>query len=97
MPGKFIVSGTDNNIGLSENILIRLFPNPATNDIYVESDRVIRQVSIYNTSGIMEKMVGPDNRYTYHLDVSNLAGGLYFMKVTFEDNTLKTMRFIVNQ
>jgi hypothetical protein len=97
MPGKFIVSGIDNNMGLSENILIRLFPNPATNDIFIESDRIIRQVSIYNTSGIMEKMQGSDNRYTYHLDVSDLAGGLYFMKVTFNNNTVKTMRFVVNQ
>lgn len=97
MPGKFIASGIDNNMRLSENILIRLFPNPATNDIYVESDRVIRQVSIYNTSGVMEKMAGPDNRHTYHLDVSNLPVGLYIMKVTFEDNSLKTMRFVVNQ
>lgn len=97
MPGKFLVSGISHDIDQSENILIRLFPNPATNDIFIESDRIIRQVSIYNTSGIMEKMQGPDNRYTYHLDVSDLAGGLYFMKVTFNDNTVKTMRFVVNQ
>ncbi|HJX70544.1 MAG TPA: T9SS type A sorting domain-containing protein, partial [Bacteroidales bacterium] len=97
MPGKNHISDVSNDMIASEDVLIRLFPNPATDYIYVESDRVIRQVSIFNSFGLIEKTQMPGERYTYLLDISDLQGGLYFIKVTFEDNAVKTMRFIINQ
>jgi hypothetical protein len=97
MPGKYLVSDISPGVIPAGNILIRLFPNPATDDIYVESDRIIKQVSIFNTAGLIQKTVKFSNRFTYHLDISDLTEGLYLVKVTLEDNTVKTMRFIVNQ
>ncbi len=97
MPGKFLVQDTITDMIQAENILVRLFPNPAANDVYIESDRMITQVSIYNTAGLSMKIQHQGSRYTYHLDISDLQGGLYLLKVTFEDNTVKTMRLSVNQ
>lgn len=97
MPGSLITSDSGIRKTASEEILLRLFPNPATDYIYIESDRAISSVCIFNTSGLVEKSKLNKDGFACYMDISPLQEGLYFIRVTFEDNTTKTMRFIVNQ
>ncbi len=97
MPGSLITSDRGIRSNASEKILLRLFPNPATDYIYIESDRPISRVSIFNTSGLVEKSHNNKDGFACYINISSLQEGLYFIRVTFEDKTMQTMKFIINQ
>lgn len=65
----------------------RLYPNPATEWIQVESGKPITEVKITNTSGmmLMEEKTSGENRV--NLNVGHLASGLYIVIVTSGEQT----------
>ena len=93
MPGKFILSNPELSSKAPE-FKIRLFPNPSTDLIFVESDRIIKKVCICNTAGMTEKEQSTGNSYVYEIDVRDLHPGLYIVIITFEDNMIRTEKFI---
>lgn len=95
MPGRYVTSDTGDEMSVSGESLIRIFPNPATDYVYVESDKIIMQVSILNTDGLIEKIHLSCNKYACLLDISDLQQGLYLMKITFKDYAAKSMRLAV--
>jgi hypothetical protein len=97
MPGKYIVSNIGNELFKPDNILVRLFPNPATDYVYIESDRLIEQVIVFNTAGFLEKTQRLSNSCTYRMDIRDLLPGLYFVMVTFNDNSFRTVRFVAGR
>jgi hypothetical protein len=97
MPGSLITSDSGIRKNATDEILLRLFPNPATDYVYIESDRIISIVSIFNTYGLVEKSQMNKDGFACYMDISHLQEGLYFISVTFEDNTIKTARFVINQ
>ncbi len=59
---------------------IAVFPNPANNVFYIESDKLIKQIQILNISGktVISKTA---NKYQQDIDISNLRPGFYFIKI----------------
>jgi hypothetical protein len=66
----------------------RLFPNPAADYVYVESDKQIKKIEIYNSQGMLMGKQDVENVYSYKIDLPNLERGIYFLKITdvFEKN-----------
>jgi hypothetical protein len=73
----------------------RLFPNPAAEYVYVESDKRIKMVEVYNAQGMLMVKQPVENVYSYKMDLPNLERGIYFLSVTdiFEKN--KTLKLVV--
>ena len=81
---KTVYSGT---LGLGskfETSKLTLYPNPATNQIFI-SGQDIERVDIYNLLGILVKTV---DKNTQTIDVSNLPTGNYIVKMTNGEGTV---------
>ncbi len=93
MPGELIVSSRD---ARTDNLtVLRLFPNPASGLLFIESDQAIQKIEIYNAAGapVIVNLTG--GIYSSAIDVSRLAPGLYIAKITFDKNAMVTRRFVV--
>lgn len=76
---EYVGGGFTNSIASPRKDLLQLFPNPAGKILYVRSDRPIAYITIQDMAGrSVVKKTGDCNE----LDISSLAGGLYFLKVT---------------
>ncbi|MBL0328716.1 MAG: CotH kinase family protein [Bacteroidetes bacterium] len=70
--------------GIDENDLdanIRLFPNPASIDLTISSDKEFETIEIYNTLSQLIFSVKVDETKSHALNISGLSNGIYFIKV----------------
>ncbi len=78
-----------NNEGVTEAIEagFNLYPNPASENITIESDKVINQYQIISMTGkmVMEKII-ENNKAV--IDVSNLITGVYFIRIQSQDQVI---------
>jgi hypothetical protein len=79
-------------VGISEFNLssFSLYPNPATNQLSIDTELVINNLSIVDLTG---KTITTTNQPTKLVDVSNLPSGIYFINVTTDENTI-TKKFV---
>ena len=63
------------------NIVMEIHPNPANDKIFIDTDENIKQIKIYNITGVM---VYENNEYENHVDVSKLSNGIYFINIKTE-------------
>lgn len=77
-------------------IRCRVFPNPATELLFIESDNEINVVTIVTTSGsVVKEITGIQNK-TIHLNISDLESGLYLVKIQFSRGLIETVKVIKN-
>jgi len=73
------------------NNLISVFPNPATGMITVDTgSELAENLMIYTVLGKVVREVKPA---AHQLDISDLTGGLYFLRLTF-DRKVVVKKFI---
>jgi hypothetical protein len=91
--GKFEYSGIRavDLYQLSANAVLKLYPNPAGETIWVETGVEIENFVIYDATGSLV-MHGSFNG---SIDIKKLPVGLYFIEVGHQENTSR-MRFIKN-
>lgn len=63
------------------NIVMEIHPNPTNDKIFIDTDENIKQINIYNITGVM---VYENNEYENHVDVSKLSNGIYFINIKTE-------------
>jgi len=78
------------NLGLedTDRLSFSIYPNPAQNTLFIETQQPIETVKIYNLQGQLVTKVSTDN-----IDVSSLASGLYFVQVE-SNGIIVTKKFI---
>ena len=60
---------------------ISVYPNPAQQTLYIQSEEAGEQVSIYDISGRMLLTMGHAPLSNQGIDISTLAKGIYIIKV----------------
>jgi len=72
-----VYSGTSifNNYAVSD---IKVYPNPAEDFLFIESDKNIERVEIYDLFGKLLKQFNPNKNY---INVSELKQGMYLIKI----------------
>lgn len=75
-----VITGIDTN----QPSVIKIFPNPATSFLKIESSGVKGDFYLTNCVG-REFRRGETNSNQYLLDISTLPGGLYFLKIVTEE------------
>ena len=92
-----VCARTHNNVGITELAsAINIYPNPASDIIFVETGLNVEEISIYTITGVMVGQQTTDNgQQLSYIDVANLNAGVYFIKVKTEDGEL-VKRFIKN-
>ena len=80
-------------IEISDNNLLNLFPNPALNEIRVQSTKLIEQLNVFDFTGklIFTKKGDMNNQ---EIDLNSFAKGMYFFTIYFEGNKTKTVKVI---
>lgn len=78
---------TDKKSGDTSNV--KIFPNPAVNQVFVTSDVEIKKIEVYNLTGVKVKM---NDSFDTSIDISDLNRGTYFVKVfTKEGNFMQKL------
>jgi hypothetical protein len=75
-----------------EEIAFSLYPNPATNQLMISSNKPLTHVELYDVSGKFASRY--ENIGNDWLDVSELSAGLYFVKIYLLEGQMQTSRFL---
>jgi hypothetical protein len=85
------ITNTPNGINQVLALNTRIFPNPTTGDISIQSAETVKQITVTNTLGqvvsTMEVNSGAGKNITVHLPP---ASGLYFLRITGNDTDYVT-------
>lgn len=74
--------------------IFRIFPNPAQNTLYVESDTIINSISIFSLTGNSILDIRDYSDYATSVDVSKLPPGLYIVRIYFLSGEVVSQRFV---
>ena len=80
-------TGINNTSGRS----LKIYPNPAGNNLTIGSDRAIAKISIQSLSGIEVLNIAGE---TENISLKQLPAGIYILKIYFRDNTTETIKLI---
>lgn len=81
----------------SDEVKLRLFPNPVHDLVFIESAKRIRRIEMISTSGILTWKKDFPGLYSIPVDVSQLAAGLYFARIILEDGSTAAVTFVVER
>lgn len=88
----------NSSIGISENSdsqHIVVFPNPVTNNLFIQSERSFDKVLIKDVSGklILESDQSWDTKQA-NVNLSGISSGVYFMELMYRNHRLITQKII---
>jgi len=72
---------------------IKIYPNPVSNVLNIESSKLVHKISIFDLTG-KELYIKSINNTTERFDLSELPSGMYILQLTFNDSTLHLSKFI---
>jgi len=79
-----------NDIPESEDLPYTLYPNPATDMLFIRSESPIEQVRIFNASGQLIKT----EKNTSGINISDISPGIYFTEITNSRGETRTIKII---
>lgn len=89
-----IHTGTNSNNILKENVLI--YPNPATDYIYIKSDNEIQEMRIMDINGrIMKQDIIGHQIQLYKMNIAELQNGMYILNILFKNGNTINHKLIV--
>ena len=81
---------------VSDNLNLQVFPNPATNGIFIRSSSIITQVELFDVSGMLVKTL-PNVHSTFcEINLEKMNPGMYFLKIKFENNRFQNFKILKN-
>lgn len=93
MPGE-MVSGVGENNSV---VTIRVFPNPANDILFIESDEPILAIEIYNPAGILVSRLDSKMRYSLPVDLNDLYPGFYLARITLAGKKYIISKFVIQR
>jgi len=81
-----------------QDLNVRMYPNPASDRVYVELGEVVGSetlISIYDITGKLRYQEKKQNDNRIEIDVQNLSGGIYFIdfRTNNKQNMLKLIKY----
>jgi hypothetical protein len=64
-----------------ENPLVRVYPNPVRDHLYIFSESEISRISVFNSFGACIQVLTDESGNTKHINTNNLPSGLYILKI----------------
>ena len=71
-------------------IAYKIYPNPTSDFIFINTHNLIKEASIYNLVGQKMESKLDNNK----INVSNLTNGTYFIKINDQTGSFQTSKFI---
>lgn len=76
--------------------ILRMFPNPATEVVHIESDHLISQIEIYAISGMRVAEIRDLSGYSRSFDINDLAPGVYLVRIALENGEIMNDKLVIN-
>ena len=73
----------------------KVYPNPANNQVRIESAQGIESVMVYNMMGALVETI-PANSVILNVNLSQYRNGTYFFNIRQSDGTVSNQRVVVN-
>ena len=72
----------------------KVYPNPANDQVRIESAQGIESVMVYNMMGVLVETI-PANSMMLNVDLSQYSNGTYFFNIRQSDGTVSNQRVVV--
>ena len=83
-------------LSISEiSAMAKVYPNPANNQVRIESAKGIESVMVYNMMGVLVETI-PANSMILNVNLSQYSEGTYFFNIRQSDGTVSNQRVVVN-
>jgi hypothetical protein len=82
-------------IGLWNNQFLTVYPNPANNNVCIETEKGIESVKVYNMMGALVETISA-NAKTVNVDLNAYSNGIYFFNIRQSDGTVSNQRVVVS-
>ncbi len=79
-----------------KNITLRLFPNPASELVYIESNQAISRIEILQISGARMLLIQDKNDFSTGINVSALPPGLYLLQLVLKSGERISRKLVLN-
>jgi uncharacterized repeat protein (TIGR01451 family) len=76
-----VVAFPTNITAANKNNWVKIYPNPATSFVTVQSATAIDAIQIFTTTGQLVNTIETNNQLETKVDISKLADGVYFIKI----------------
>ena len=86
-----LIESTNVSVSSNRADAVKLYPNPAENNLYITSKTALRKVELYNVVG---KQVKEYSDVLQSINVSDLKTGVYMVKMTDVNGKTVTSKFI---
>jgi hypothetical protein len=73
---------------------INVYPNPATSELYIESNKSIDMLSVVNSLGMTVLYIKKVDLLNKKLNIENLNIGTYFLTISFEDGNSEIKKIV---
>jgi hypothetical protein len=74
-----------------------MYPNPASQNINIIAPENFQSLEVYNMVGKTIQFTKLSNQNTYGMDISKYENGVYFMKLTFDNNHYGIQKLIIQK
>jgi hypothetical protein len=83
-------------LSISEiSAMATVYPNPANDQVRIESAKGIESVMVYNMMGVLVETI-PANSMMLNVNLSQYSEGTYFFNIRQSDGTVSNQRVVVN-
>ena len=73
----------------------KVYPNPANNQVRIESAKNIQSVMVYNVMGVLVETI-PANSMIVNVNLNQYSNGVYFFNIRQSDGTISNQRVVVS-
>jgi hypothetical protein len=94
--GPEAISNPATTVGVSEigESTLKVYPNPATNDLNIDYDKAPYNVLLFNSVGILLQSEVAENPL-HKMNVGHLNKGLYLIRIQDDENFSVTKKVII--
>ncbi|MDI6832685.1 MAG: lamin tail domain-containing protein [Bacteroidales bacterium] len=85
----------DNNITNFNKEIVNIYPNPASDKVFINTNKDINSIVIYDILGNKVAHYEQVNNNQYIVDVNNLLAQIYIVKIVFIDNSVANQKLII--
>lgn len=85
---------TPNSVIAAGKLISRIYPNPATDLLFVEAAGDISLLQVHNQLGQLMYSETVQNKRDHQLNTTMLAPGIYSLQVTLENGSIAVARFV---
>jgi len=97
----YMVKADPNSLCIIDNVadfnkeIINIYPNPASDKVFINTNKTINSIVIYDILGNQVAHYEQVNDNQYIIDVNNLLAQIYIVKIVFVDNSIANKKLII--